>query len=835
MGPNKIKKMIPSNNLINTQAIQIHIENLLSNSQDGIVAFDAEGKIIAMSEKATQFFGKSRKKLIDQYLWYHLKLDTFARKRQFIHARQLVALANAGVAQEMTWIELNRAQKPLHAYQVIISKTEIQDNSLFFAKITDILAEKITEWVLWSLAKITSHDDLGGIIDEVLKLASDVFAADYALVGLIDNQKMLRSVSYYQSGKKIENINYPLLHSPAEKIVDKKSIQLFHHLNEQFPEDSLLADMEMDSFLGGPIINAQENVVGLMYLMKKEDFEVTKLYNALFRLFLGRVNIEIERLINHRKLQFLASIPQQDPNPIMRILPGGDIIFANNQGKVILQSWMDRYSALPETILVEARKAQLTNQVVRIEMESDNKTYLFTLVWIPDFNQINIYGTDISQLKSTEQTMISLARFDALTQIANRQYFEETLLQKIQDHLQEGKELALLLIDLDDFKVINDTLGHPIGDMLLKAATKRMVRCLRKDDFIARLGGDEFIVLLNNSNTSSTVMVAEKMISVLARSFQFGEYRMKITASIGIAFYPKDGLTISELLKHSDIAMYQSKKDGKNNYTIFSKYLHIMQDKRNEVIRKELKQAASKNELYVDYQPIFEVGTKKIVGLEALLRWVHPKQGLILPNEFISIAEQTGSIHLISQWLIEQSLHDFSTLSNLDSKVKLSINVSLSQLNDARFLDTFCDSLVQTHLNKERIVLDISERIIAPHFQQMSKNLRKIHMLGLKIGLDNFGSPQVSLPKLLALPIDYLKLDQLLLLGTEKSTKHRMLLKGIINLTKDMQLNVIQKGIETKEQDDLLSVLGCPYAQGYYYCKPLKIDELREFIKNYPH
>lgn len=823
------KSKAAATDLIRTQDLNSSIESLLKNAQDGIIASDSEGNIIAINKKAALLFANGSKKFINQNLWQLFKLNSFSHKRQFILARKQFLLAQEGVAQQFNWIE-RKAEKPIIAYNIMMNKTEIQGSSVVFIIISDILHEKITEWVLWSLAKIGNHHEINGVIDETLKLANDVFSTDYAVVSLINKQRIAHSVSYFYRGEKIENINYPLANSPSEMVHDSNSILCFNEVQNKFPQDQLLKEMDINSYLGGPITNSQEQVVGLMTVLKKKEIIPNSINNTLFRLFLARINLEIERLLNQRKLQFLASIPQQDPNPVIRIFPDGEVIFANTQGKILLKYWNDIFLGLPDSLLKDINKAKTTDQVVRIELEADNKTYLLTLIWIPDFKQINIYGTDITQLKTTEQDMLNLARFDALTQIANRQYFEEILLEKIHDHLLSGTELALLLIDLDDFKIINDTLGHPMGDLLLKAATKRMVYCLRQNDFIARLGGDEFIVLLNQTNTHSAIQVAEKIISILSKNFKFGEYHLKITASIGIAVYPEAGLTPSYLLKNTDIAMYQAKKEGKNHYTVFSKSLHFLQDKRNEIIRRDLKLAALKNQLYIDYQPQFDINSNKIIGIEALLRWLHPTQGLIVPDEFISLAEQTGAIQMISQWLIEQSLQDFAQILILDPTAKLSINVSLSQLNDARFLDSLCDNIIQHNINKDRIILDISERIIAPHFKKIAKKLLKINNIGLELSLDNFGSPQISLPKLLALPINYLKLDQLLLDGIINSPKHQLLYKGVINLSKDLKLKVIQKGVETIEQHQIVKSQGCEFAQGYYYCQPLQLEPLKSFI-----
>lgn len=833
MGHRKISnESITSNTLISTQALDNSIEDLLSETQDGIIAFDLQGKILAINQSGAKLFGKKPDTFSNSYLWQHLNLNTPSRKRQFINARNYFFKAQEGIAQQFIWRE-TVSQKPVLAYDIMINKAELHGTSVIFARLINILQAETIEWALWSLAKISNHLEITGVIDEILKLVSDVFAADCAAVCLVDKHRVVHSVSFYAGGQKKDNISYNLEGSPCDQVIQGNSIRHFNDVQRHFPEDELLGILNINSYLAGPISNSHNDVVGIMNVMSDTELELDSLNQTLFRLFLGRINLEIERLLSQRKLQFLASIPQQDPNPVIRILPTGDVIFANTPGKAVLKYWKKKHVGLPEQLLREAHIAQSTKQIVRTEIEADNKIFLFTLIWMPEFKQINIYGTDISQLKTTEQDMLNLARFDALTQIANRQYFEEKLIEKMYEHQIENQNFALLLIDLDNFKIINDTLGHPIGDRLLKAATKRMVRCIRQEDFIARLGGDEFIVILNHSGVKEATMVAEKLISVLARAFQFGEYHMKITASIGITFYPDTGNNSSDLMKHADIAMYQAKKEGKNSYAIFSKSLHYVQDKRNEIIRKELKLAAARNELYVEYQPQVDIISNKIIGIEALLRWEHPDQGLVLPSEFIPVAEQTGCIHIISQWMIEQSLQDYSILATRGFDGKLSLNVSLSQLNDARFLDSLNDNLLAYQVEQEQIILDISERSIAPHFKQISQSLKKIHILGIKICLDNFGSPQVSLPKLLALSLDYLKLDQQLLTGIEHNEKHVKLLQGIINLAKDLGIEIIQKGIETAEQHDIVKALGCRYAQGYYYCKPIRVGDLERFIKEY--
>ena len=239
-----------------------------------------------------------------------IKTKVLCHKRQFIQARHCFHRAKEGMAQQFTWLE-RMAQKPILAYNIMINKAEIHGTSVIFAKISDVLQAKIIEWALWSLAKISNHHEINGVIDEVLKLVSDVFSADYASVCLINNQNIAHTVSYYEAGVKKENKTYSLADSAYEQLVLERTVCYFNDMQQKFPQDNLLKTKNINSYLAGPIINAQKNIVGLMSILSKQKIELNHLNNTLFRIFLERVNLEIERLLNQRKLQFLASIPNR--------------------------------------------------------------------------------------------------------------------------------------------------------------------------------------------------------------------------------------------------------------------------------------------------------------------------------------------------------------------------------------------------------------------------------------------------------------------------------------------------------------------------------------------
>lgn len=800
----------------------------LNECKQGVIVFDEDGKIIAVNHQAAQILSLPAKQLVNDLLWPQLQLDNFAKKRLFVRARQHFQRVKEGIPQQFVWLE-KKGDKPVLALNIVFSQTLLDGRPIYTAQLDDVLQLKMTEWVLWSLAKISNHEKITDIIDEILFLASRAFDADYALVSLVDDNQVASSISFYHADKKAGNMSYSLKNTPCD--IARKKQKICHYaqqVREQFPKDYLLQKFKAESYLSGPITNAQSNVVGLLTLIATKPIAINDFNNILFRLFLDRIGLEVEKLLYQKELQLLASLPKQDPNPVMRMRPDGHVVFANQKGEEILGHWQQKSQGLPEKIMQDIRKARDSGQIITNEIDVDNKTYLLTLVWIADFKQINLYGTDISSLKKAQQRILNLAHYDALTQIPNRQYFEE----KLQANIANNEKTALLLIDIDNFKIINDSLGHPVGDRLLKIVSQRMQGCLREGDFIARLGGDEFIVILSGSTKDSATTVAEKINDQLAKPFQFGDYSLDATCSIGIAFFPDPASSASTLLKQADIAMYQAKKSGKNQYAIFSNQLHGSTYRRQKYLKKELLTATAKNELFIGYQPYFNLQTAAVSGVEAFLRWQHPKEGLIFPAEFIPIAEQTGTIYTLGQWSIEQAISECATTLAADDGCKLSLNISLTQINDPRFMDTLLGSLAQYQISADHIILDISEHILASGAKDINR-LNTLRKHGIRLSLDNFGSLQVSLTQLAELPIHFLKLDKKLLDNLADQRNSYQLLSGIIELAKKLDITVIQKGVEKKEQHELLKSFGCLYAQGNYYCPPAQLKELQLFIKEH--
>lgn len=537
----------------------------------------------------------------------------------------------------------------------------------------------------------------------------------------------------------------------------------------------------------------------------------------------------MEDINPEKRLLIMASIPEEDPNPIIRMTMTGAIIYSNSSGKALSLYWQRMHSLLPGQIIDKMKALPEKNSILYEEASIDNVQYLLAISWSESCQQINIYGTDITKFKVSQQDFIQLARYDGLTQIANRKYFEEKLSESLQINSLNNRRIGLIMIDLDNFKTVNDSLGHLTGDRLLQFSTKRMLRCLRKGDFIARLGGDEFIIIINNATAETASVIAENIHRALIKPFEFGGYQVEISCSIGIAISPENDIMPMELLKHADIAMYEAKKAGKNRTFVFSNAIHRLAYQRDLIIRKDLKYAMGRNEFYLEYQPQFDLKNDSIVGFEALLRWHHPDKGIILPNEFIPLAEQSGLINNIGQWIIEQAISDYTSKLFPHFQGNLSINISLPQLTDGRFIDTLTDSLYKYNLDKENLILDLSDHILNTHVDSLPGCLAALRTRGIKLSLDNFGSPNIPFTTLLDMPLNYIKFDSNLIENL-KGPKQRILLEGMIEITAKLGMQVIQKGVEKKEQAEVLKSFHCPFAQGKYFCKPLRVEALLKFL-----
>lgn len=439
---------------------------------------------------------------------------------------------------------------------------------------------------------------------------------------------------------------------------------------------------------------------------------------------------------------------------------------------------------------------------------------------------------DITERRATEEQINFLAFHDELTHLPNRNLFLDRLQQAIFEADRKEHLVAVLFLDLDRFKNINDSLGHTVGDQVLIESAKRLQSVLRAGDTISRLGGDEFsIVLTDIENVRDCTLIAEKLLECMSKPLVIGDRELVTTVSIGITIYPFDNAEIQGLLKNADMAMYHAKEAGRNNYQFYSS---SMADKASERMGVEmnLRRALTENELVLHYQPILDLGTGKIVGVESLVRWIHPQRGMVGPGNFISIAEETGLIVPLGQWVLRTMCEHAKVLDGMGLVIpKFAVNLSPRQFRDPNLLQSIRAILAESRFDPTRLDLEITENLLMSDVDTVQQQLYDLTELGIELSIDDFGTGYSSLSYLRQLPISNLKIDRSFVEDLPDSSDDSAIVSSTISMAHYLGMKTIAEGVETREQLKFLKQAGCDIAQGYLISRPLPLDELSKFIK----
>jgi diguanylate cyclase (GGDEF)-like protein/PAS domain S-box-containing protein len=434
--------------------------------------------------------------------------------------------------------------------------------------------------------------------------------------------------------------------------------------------------------------------------------------------------------------------------------------------------------------------------------------------------------SDITKAKESQEKLDHLAHHDPLTALPNRLLFHDRLQHALQRASRDGEQLALLFIDLDRFKNVNDTLGHHIGDELLKQVATALQERLREGDTLARLGGDEFIVLLENiENQYGASLVAEKLVQMFEEPFMVAGHELFVTCSVGISLFPDDAADLNMLIRNADVAMYQAKARGRNG---FSFYAPSMTGEGVERLRLEtfLRRSIEKDEIFLNYQPQVEIDTGRLVGVEALVRWNHPELGLIPPIRFIPLAEDTGFINQLGKWVLHEACRQMVRWQDAGLHVpKIAVNLSAKQFERGSIVNMVADILRDTGLEPQRLQLEVTESVIMNTGDAMVF-INDLHSIGVALAIDDFGTGYSSLAYLKQLPVETLKIDRSFIKDISTDANDEAIAIAIIQLGKSMNLSVIAEGVETAEQAAFLLRHGCNLAQGYFYSRPLLADDM---------
>jgi len=439
---------------------------------------------------------------------------------------------------------------------------------------------------------------------------------------------------------------------------------------------------------------------------------------------------------------------------------------------------------------------------------------------------------DVSAARAMALQMTHLAQHDFLTGLPNRMLLNDRVSQAIALAPRHQKKVAVLFLDLDGFKYINDSLGHPTGDKLLQSIAKRLVNCVRRSDTVSRQGGDEFVVLLSEvERPEDPAIAARRLLQAVAEPHSIDQHDLHVTTSIGLSVYPNDGLDAETLIKNADTAMYQAKENGRQGYQFFKPAMNIRAVERQS-IEESLRRALERQEFALHYQPKINLSTGEIAGAEALLRWTHPVRGPVSPAQFIPVAEDCGLIQPIGNWVLREACQQARVWLEAGLPLEtMAVNISAVQLRDENFLDRIFAILRDTALDPKFLELELTESVLMKHAESTESILKTLRSRGVQIAVDDFGTGYSSLSYLRKFPIDALKIDQSFVRQITTAPDETTIVTAMISMGRSLKLRVVAEGVETQAEMAFLQAHQCDQAQGYYFSRPVPAQQFARLLR----
>ena len=561
----------------------------------------------------------------------------------------------------------------------------------------------------------------------------------------------------------------------------------------------------------------------------------------------------IKDITDIKEAQIVLKESQEQFTLFMNNLPAGafirdekgDFIFSNTYLNKLFDkesleglNFHELFTSDDREILIESDKRVLSHGADLIEHKfntKDGTTKYFNvhkfLINKDDKHLIGGIYSDITPQKKVQDKLNRLAHYDTLTSLPNRTMFHNSLEAMISKANRNKSKIALMFIDLDNFKMINDTLGHDYGDLLLQEVAKRVKAILRAEDVVSRLGGDEFTIILDDiKDVTYPSIVAQKIIDALSTPIKLKNEMGYIGASVGISIFPDDAPQIEQLIKNADLAMYKAKHEGKNVYRYFTEDMTSDASEKLE-LTNNLRSAIDKDELQIYYQPIFDVEEKRVVSFEALIRWEHPKFGIITPDHFIPLAEDGGLMVKIGKYIIKAVCKQIKELENAGFKQKIAVNISSKQLSQNHLEQTVKTIVKETNIDPKQLELEVTESFLMDNIEETDKTIANLKELGIDTAIDDFGTGYSSLSRLKKLSVSKLKIDKSFIDDIPHDADDVIITQMIITLAKQLKLDIVAEGVETKEQMKFLKERGCKLMQGYLFSEALPKELLFDFIK----
>lgn len=684
------------------------------------------------------------------------------------------------------------------------------------------------------------------------KTLAQTYKTQFAFIGLFGDKTNtdIKTLAVWAQGSAAENFTYDLQGSPCSDILEHSMEFICRDASGLYPSDELLTLMNIESYFGSPLKTSAGKVIGIIAVMDTKPLDLAPALKSVLGLFSNKVAQELQRRVVTKELELAESVFNESLEAIMvcdvdskiiRVNPefteitGYDISEAIGNSPTLIKSGhhsYDFYKRLWESIKNKGYwKGEVTNkrkngdlficwQIIKAVKDSAGNVQQY----------ISIFS-DITEKKEAEEQIYKLAHLDLITQLPNRPAFQKKLNESITLADNATYKLAVMFIDLDHFKLINDTSGHPAGDALLQQVALRLKKVIGSENIISRFGGDEFTVLLPYiKSTEEVATVAKNILDSLLLPFSISSNVITIGASIGIGIYPDDGKDASTLLSCADNAMYSAKEGGRAGCHFYTRQMRIDTQER-VMMERELRHALKNGDLSLHYQPQIDIQNNRVIGTEALLRWQHPTKGLIPPDKFIPIAEATGLIVPIGQWVIEEACRQLQ-LWRADgfNDLTMAINLSARQFFQKNLLGIIERAIENSCIPASKLEFEITESMMMVNIEDTIDTLHKIKGIGVQLSIDDFGTGYSSLSYLKKFPLNKIKIDKSFIDDIADNTDDLAIVKAIIGIAHSLKLTVIAEGVETVEQYKLLYKYQCDEIQGYYFSKPLTNLAARSFL-----
>ena len=741
------------------------------------------------------------------------------------------------------------------------------------------LLQELADDLAFGIGSIRARDEQRRILSAVMKIAAGVSAstgteffqqlalnmADAlgASAGVVvrllpgPGGGIGHTIAAVQGGRVIDNFDYPISGSPCASLVLNEHLILPQKIATLFPAAPCLMGLDVQAYVGRRLDNAAGQPVGLLFVLFDDTLKNPGFVTSTLQIFAARAAAEMARLETDVRMHDQASLLDKARDAI--IVRGMDqhILYWNKsaerlygwtRSEVLGHSIEDLlsddttdFSAAVEGLL---DLGLWSGEIVRRRKDGSTLSVesRWTLVRGDDGlpQSILAIDTDITERKAAEQEILQLAFYDPLTLLPNRRLLVDRLQQALLGNARNQNVGALLFIDLDNFKTLNDTLGHDQGDLLLQQAAGRLLASVRSSDTVARLGGDEFVVLLDLNQASlgesaaRASIVGEKILAALSEPYQISGKEHHSSSSIGITLFDNLHQSVGELLKRADLAMYQAKAAGRNTMRFFDPEMQAVISAR-AALEADLRQALQRNELQLHYQPQVD-GERRMTGVEALLRWQHPRLGQVPPGNFIALAEESGLILPIGLWVLQTACAQLALwATRIDAAhLDIAVNVSVRQFRQANFVSQVMAVLDRSGADPHRLKLELTESLMVDDMEVTIAKMTALKAEGVSFSLDDFGTGYSSLAYLKRLPLDQLKIDQSFVKDVLTDPNDAAIARTVVALGRSLGLSVIAEGVETEPQRSFLARHGCHACQGYLFSRPLPIDQLELFMQANP-